>query len=79
MDPSLKNINEQVDRLWVKIRDQANKKNFVVRVCYSLPHKRGDVDEVLFLQTREASCSQVLIPMGDFNNSHVYWKSIMAN
>lgn len=52
---SLKSINDQTERLWVKIRDQANKDNFVVRVYYSLHHKM----KCSFYKHRKHHVSQV--------------------
>lgn len=51
---SLKNSNAQVKSLWVKVRDQANKGNFVVGVYYRLPDQGEEVDEQFVLQLQEA-------------------------
>lgn len=54
---SLKPSNMQAWILWVKIRNQSNKQNFVVGVYYR-PANQGDkIDEEFFLQLQEASCS----------------------
>ncbi|GAB0207927.1 hypothetical protein GRJ2_003258400 [Grus japonensis] len=76
---SLKNSNMQVESLWVKIRDQANKGNFVVGVCYRPPDQGEEVDEEFFLQLQEASRSQALILIGDFNHPDICWKSDTVN
>ncbi|KAK4810454.1 LOW QUALITY PROTEIN: hypothetical protein QYF61_004234 [Mycteria americana] len=76
---SLKSSNAQVESLWVKIRDQANKGNFVVGVCYRPPDQGEEVDEEFFLQLQEASHSQALILLGDVNHPDICWKSGTAN
>ena len=75
----LKNSNVQVESLWVKTRDQANKGNFVVGVYYRPPDQGEEADEEFFLQLQEASCSQALILIGDFNHPDIRWKSGTAN
>jgi len=52
---SLTNGHEQVDRLWVRVRDQGNKGSFVVGVYYRPPDQVEPVNEVFFLQLWEAS------------------------
>lgn len=47
----LKHSNEQVGSLWVKIRDQANKGNFVAGVYYKQPDQGESVDKVFLLHT----------------------------
>lgn len=54
MELSLKNSNVQVKCLWVKIRDQANKGNFVVGVYYRSLDQEEKVDEEFLLQLQEA-------------------------
>jgi len=46
---SLKNSHEQVESLWVRIRDRGNKGNLVVGVYYRLPDQGEPVDEAFFL------------------------------
>ncbi|KAK4826957.1 hypothetical protein QYF61_012806 [Mycteria americana] len=76
---SLKNSNVQVESLWVKIRDQANKGNFVVGVYYRPCDQGEEIDEEFFLQLQEASRSQALILIGDFNHPDICWKSDTVN
>jgi len=56
----MKNSHEQVENLWVRIRDRGNKGNLVVGVCYRPPDQGESTDEALFLQLQEASRSQSL-------------------
>ncbi|GAB0196022.1 hypothetical protein GRJ2_002067500 [Grus japonensis] len=53
--------------------------NFVVGVYYRPPDQGEEVDEEFFLQLQEASCSQALILIGDFNHLDICWKSSTAN
>lgn len=69
---SLKNSNESLESLCVRIRDQTNKRNLVVSVYYRLLGKREGVDKVFLLQ--EGSCLQALMVLGNFSHSDVYWK-----
>ena len=52
---SLKNSNEQVESLWIKIRGQANKGDIMVGVYYRPPDQGKPVDEAFLLLVREAS------------------------
>jgi len=72
---SLKNGHEQVESLWVRIRDRGNKGNLVVGVYYRPPDQGEPTDEAFFLQLQEALCSQFLILLGDFNHPDICWKS----
>jgi len=72
---SLKNSHKQVESLWVRISDRGNKGNFVVGVYYRPPGQGEPTDEAFFLQLQEASCSQALIQLGDFNHSNICWES----
>ena len=68
----LRNSHDQVESLWVKIRDRSSKGQLVVGV-YSRPPDQGEpVDEVFLLQLPEASSLQALVLMGDFNHPEVY-------
>jgi len=75
---SLKNSHEQVESLWVRIRDRGNKGNLVVDVCYRPPDQEETTDQAVFLQLQEASCLQSLILLGDFNHPNICWKSSTA-
>ena len=46
---SLKNSHEQVESLWVRIRDRGNKGNLVVGVYYRLTHQGEPIDEAALL------------------------------
>ncbi|KAK4826878.1 LOW QUALITY PROTEIN: hypothetical protein QYF61_011997 [Mycteria americana] len=74
-DLSLKNRHKQVESLWVRIRDQGNKGNLVVGVYYRLLNQGETIDEACLLQLQEASCSQAIVLLGDFNHPNICWKS----
>lgn len=62
-----------------KIRIQANKGNFVGGFYYRSLNQGEDVNKESFLQLQEASCSQILILLGDFNHPDFCWKSRTEN
>lgn len=64
----LGNCHEQSESLWVKIRDQNNKGQLVIGVYYRLPDQREPVNEAFLLLLQEASHSQALILMGEFQS-----------
>ena len=51
---SLKNSHEQVESLWVTVRDQGSKGSLVIGVYYRRPGQTEPVDEAFFLQLQEA-------------------------
>ncbi|PKU32961.1 mitochondrial fission process protein 1 [Limosa lapponica baueri] len=71
---SLKNSNVQVKSLWVKIRNQAKKGNFVVGVYYRPPNQEEEVDEEFFLELLTGPD-----PDRGFNYLDICWKSGTAN
>ncbi|KAM6103455.1 uncharacterized protein LJ206_014212 [Theristicus caerulescens] len=75
---SLKNSHEQVERLWVRIRDRGNKGNLVVGVYCRPPDQGEPIDKDFFLQLQEASHSQALVLLGDFNHPDICWESNTA-
>ncbi|PKU31494.1 rna-directed dna polymerase from mobile element hypothetical protein [Limosa lapponica baueri] len=75
----LKNSHEQVERLWVRIRDGGNKGNLKVGIYYRLPDQGEPMGKAFFLQLHEASCLQALILLGDFNHPDMYWKNSTAS
>jgi len=66
---SLKNRDKQVESPRVRIR--GNKGNLVMGVYYRPPHQGEPTDEAFFLQLQEASRSQSVIPLGDFNHPDI--------
>ena len=46
----MRNSYEQVESLWVKIRDQTNRGYLVVSVYYRMPDQGESVDKALLLQ-----------------------------
>ncbi|PKU35646.1 egf-like repeat and discoidin i-like domain-containing protein 3 [Limosa lapponica baueri] len=76
---SLKNSHEQVESLWVRIRDRGNKGNLVVGVYYRPPDQGEPIDEAFLLQLQKASRSQSLVLLGDFSHPDICWKSSTAS
>ncbi|GAB0203805.1 hypothetical protein GRJ2_002846100 [Grus japonensis] len=76
---SLKNSHKQVESLWVRIREQANKRNLVAGVYYRLPDQGEPIDEAFLLQLQEASCSQALVLLGHFNHPDICSRSSTAS
>jgi len=54
---SLKGSHNQVESLWVRIRDQGNKGNLVAGVYYRWPDQWELIDEAFLLHLQEVSCS----------------------
>jgi len=54
---SLNNSHEQVESLWVRIRDRGNKGNLVFGVHYRPPRQGEPTVEVCLLQLQDALCS----------------------
>ncbi|GAB0186388.1 hypothetical protein GRJ2_001104100 [Grus japonensis] len=71
---SLKNSHKQVETLWVRIRDRGNKRNPVVGVYHMQTDQGEPVDEAFLLQLQEASRSQALVLLGNFNHFDICWK-----
>lgn len=69
----LRNSPEQVESLWVKIKDWTNKGHLVVGVYYRSPNQGEPVDEASLLQLQEM-CSQALILLVDVNYPCVSWE-----
>ncbi|KAK4821003.1 hypothetical protein QYF61_010734 [Mycteria americana] len=52
----------------------------LVAITETWPPNQGEpTDEAFFLQLQEASCSQALVPLGDFNHPDICWKSSTAS
>ena len=51
----------------------------MVGVYYRLPDQEELIDEAFFLQLQEASRSQALVLLGDFNHPDICWKSNTAS
>uniref|UniRef100_K7F1Q8 Reverse transcriptase domain-containing protein n=1 Tax=Pelodiscus sinensis TaxID=13735 RepID=K7F1Q8_PELSI len=66
-----------VESLWVRFKG-ANSSDVVVGVCYRPPNQVDEVDEAFFEQLSEASRSQALVLMGDFNHPDICWETNTA-
>lgn len=53
------------------LRDQGKKGNLVVSIHHGLPVQGEPVDEASLLQWQEASGSQALVLLGDFNQPNI--------
>ncbi|KAK4819106.1 hypothetical protein QYF61_025365 [Mycteria americana] len=69
---------ESAKSLWIKISRQTNMDAVVVCISYRPPDQEGDVDDAFFQQLEEASCSQVLVLMGEFNHPDICQKGDTA-
>lgn len=54
------------NNLWIRIKERTRTDDIIVGVCYRLPDEEYQADKALCRQT-EASCSQALVLMGNFN------------
>lgn len=69
---------EPAESLWVRTGELTNMVDIVVGVCYKPPNQEKEVEGTLFGQLQEASCSQTLVLMGDFNRPGICWNSHAA-
>ena len=74
----LRNSHDQVESLWVKIKDRSSKGHLVAGVCYRPPDQGDPVDEAFLLQLQKVLCSWAVVLMGDFNHPDICWDSGMA-
>jgi len=74
----LRNSHDQVENLWVNIKDQSSKGHVGAGVCYRPPDQEEAVDKAFLLQLQEVSRSLAPVLMGDFNHPHISWDSGMA-
>ena len=75
----LRNSDEQVESLWVRIRDRTNKGYPVVGVYYRLPDQGEPADEAFFLQLQKVLCSQAFVLMKDLNHLDICWENHTAS
>lgn len=62
----------------MRIKGQANRVDIVVGVYYTAPNQEEEVDKAFYRQLQNASCSQALVLMGDFNHPNICWKDNTA-
>jgi len=72
---SPKNSHEQAESLWGRIRDRGIKGNLEVDVYYRLPNQGEHADKDFLLHLQEASRSQALNLLGNFDHINICWKS----
>jgi len=66
---------EQVERLWVRIKGQPHMGDVIVGMYYRPPDQEEEVNEAFYKQLKPASPSQALVLMGDFNDPDVSWEA----
>ncbi|KAK4829843.1 hypothetical protein QYF61_006853 [Mycteria americana] len=66
------------ESLWFGIKEMTGKGDIIVGVCYSPPDHEEQMDEALYRQIGAASCLQILVLMGDFNQPDIYWRDNTA-
>jgi len=69
---------EPTESLWVKIQGRAGMRDITVGVCYRAPEQDEQVDEALYRQIGETSCSKALVLMGDFKHPNKCWRDNAA-
>ncbi|GAB0187326.1 hypothetical protein GRJ2_001197900 [Grus japonensis] len=69
---------EPTKSLWVRIKGRAGTGSTIAGVCYRPPNQKDRADEALYRQIGAASCSQVLVLMGDFNHPNICWRDNTA-
>ena len=60
----LKNGDDRVERLWVRIKGKANEADVIVGVCCRLPNQDEEVNEIFYKQLGEFSQSLALVLEG---------------
>ena len=73
----LRENDDQVESLWVRIKGQANMGDTVVGVYYRPPDQEEEVDEAFYKQREVALQSSALL-MGDFSHPDMSWLSNRA-
>ncbi|GAB0202630.1 hypothetical protein GRJ2_002728600 [Grus japonensis] len=70
----LKDCDDKVKCLWVRMRGKANKADILLGVCYRPPNQDEEADEAFYKGLAEVSQSLALVLVGDFNLPDVCWK-----
>ncbi|PKU47346.1 adaptin ear-binding coat-associated protein 1 [Limosa lapponica baueri] len=70
----LDSCDDKVGCLWVRMKGKANKRDFVLGICYRPPNQDEEADEVFYKQLAEVSQSPALVLVGDFNLLDICWK-----
>jgi len=68
MELCLEMDGQPTESLWVRIKEEKGKGDIIVGVCYRPPDHKEQVDEALYRQLEEASNSQAVVLVGDFNH-----------
>lgn len=71
--------NGTVEMLWVRIKGQTDKADFVVGVCCRPPRQDGNTDKLFYKELSGISRSAALVLMGDFNFPDISWENHTAN
>ncbi|PKU36607.1 adaptin ear-binding coat-associated protein 1 [Limosa lapponica baueri] len=75
---NLDSRDDEVERLWVRMKGKANKGDFVLGVCCRPPNQDEQVDEALYKRLAEVSQLPALVLVGDFNLPDICWKGNTA-
>jgi len=63
--------DDSAESLWVRISKQTNTGDIVMGICYKMPDQEEEIDKSFFRKLEEASCSQALVLIGDFNHPSI--------
>lgn len=74
----MRNSHDQIESLWVKIKDRSSKRHLVAGVCYRPPDQEEAVDKAFLLQLKKVLRLWALVLMGDFNHRDICWDSGMG-
>jgi len=67
----LRKSHDQVESLWVKIKDRSSKGHLVAGVCCRPPDQEEAVDEAALLHLQEVSRSRALVLMGGISSTRI--------
>lgn len=66
--------DDPAESLWVTISKQTNRGDTVMGICYVFPGQKEEIDKSFFRKMEEASRSQALVLIGDFNHPSICWR-----
>jgi len=70
----LKDCDDNVECLWVKMKGKANKADILLGVCCRPPYQDEEADEAFYKRLAEVSQSLNLVLKEDFNLPDICWK-----
>ncbi|KAJ7418962.1 hypothetical protein WISP_56946 [Willisornis vidua] len=75
---SLKSSHEQIERLWVRMRDLGNKVNLVIGVYFRLSNQGEPIDKAFCSSYRRHHACRLFSWKRDLNHTSIHWESIKA-